>query len=210
MKRSLAAILFAWAALCVWSPAMAQDANAPAAAPAADSAGDNALNNIMTMDIPPEKLALGAKLVALTGTGRLFDELLPNIADQAKNNFIRANPQMQLGIISVVDKVAVQLVSRRKELDTYLARVWAAGFSEKEMQDLIDFYSSDTGKKFATEMPKILAVQTAAAQAWGKSVSEELTKKVQAELRAAMDAEQQALQNDVAGPAATPAPAPAQ
>ncbi len=39
------------------------------------------------------------QLVKLSGTARIFDEVLPNIADQAKNAFIRANPQMQLGII---------------------------------------------------------------------------------------------------------------
>ena len=107
----------------------------------------------------------------LTGTARLFDELLPNIADQAKNNFIRANPQMQLGIISVVDKVAVQMVSRRPELDQYLARVWASGFTEEEMQELIDFYSTETGKKYAIALPQLLAVQTAAAKEWAKSVA---------------------------------------
>jgi hypothetical protein len=108
---------------------------------------------------------------------------------------------MQLGIIDVVDRIAITLVSRRPELDEYLARVWASGFTNEEMQDLVDFYSSETGKKFAQVLPEVLAVQTAAAQEWAKSVSAELTRKVVAELRAAVAAEQKALQSDVAGPA---------
>ncbi len=201
MKRLFAASFFALAAVLCAAPGFAQDTTPPA------SGSDDAVNDILTKNISAESLALGKKLVDLSQTSRMFDVLLPNIADQAKNDFIRANPQMQLGIIGIVDKVAVQLVSRRPELDNYLARVWAAAFSDAEMQDLIDFFSTDTGKKFSVALPKLLAVQTAAAQDWGKSVAAELNTKVKAELEAAMSAEQQAIQNDVAGPAQAPAPA---
>ena len=61
----------------------------------------------------------------MSGTARIFDTLLPDVADQAKKAFIRANPQMQLGIITIVDKVALEMVNRRPELDRWLARIWA-------------------------------------------------------------------------------------
>jgi hypothetical protein len=131
---------------------------------------------------------------------------LPDIAEESKTNFIRANPQMQLGIIAVVDRVALTLVSRRPELNQYLAKVWASGFSDVEMQAIVDFYSTDVGKKFSAVLPQVLAVQTAAAQEWGKSIAAELNRKVQDELRAAMAAEQEALQSDIAGPADQLAP----
>ncbi len=201
MKCSRAAVILALAAVLCAPQAFAQDdgKKKPEGTP---------LDKIMTMEVSPEKLELAGKIVKMTGSSRLYDELLPNIADQAKNSFIRANPQMQLGIISVVDKIAVQMVSRRPELDQYLARVWASGFSEEELQQLIDFYSTDIGKKYAIALPQLLAVQTAAAERWAQSVSAELNKRVQAELKAAMAAESQALQSDVAGPAEDPAPEP--
>jgi hypothetical protein len=199
MKASLAALLIALLAILGAAPAYAQDA------PAED---DSALQKILNTELPPERMALAMKLVELNGTTRIFDEVLPTVAEQAKNQFIRANPQMQLGIIAVVDKIAVQMVSRRPELDRYLARIWAAGFSNEEMQSLIDFFSTDAGKKFSVALPQILAVQTSAAQEWGKSVSEELSIKVQAELKAAMAAEQNALQSDIAGPPPAPEVAP--
>jgi hypothetical protein len=195
MNRLLAALLVAGAASFGVGAASAQDA-AP-----------DAVEELTTKEIPQERMDLALKLVKLTGTSRTFDELLPNIADQAKNAFIRANPQMQLGIIDVVDRVALTLVSRRPELDQQLARVWASGFDEAELQQLIDFYSSDIGKKFADLHPKLLAVEMTAADRWGRSISAELTEKVSEELRAAMAAEQNALQGDTAGPEA---PAPVQ
>jgi uncharacterized protein len=199
MKATLAALVVVLGAI-LGSAASAQDAQ---------TSDQNALERVLETEISPESMALAMKLVQLSGTTRIFDEVLPTIAEDSKNRFIRANPQMQLGIIAVVDKIAVQMVSRRPELDQYLARVWASGFSNEEMQTLVDFYSSETGKKFSTALPQVLAVQTAAAQQWGKSVGEELNLKVQEELKRAMAAESEALQSDIAGPAAQE-PAPAQ
>lgn len=191
MKRSLAAFLFVLAAVSGGAPALAQQA----------VPGEEAVREIITGELPPETKALADKLVQITGTARMFDSLLPNIADQTKNEFIRSNPQMQLGIIAIVDKIAVELVGRRPELDAYLARVWASGFSNEEMQELIDFYSTETGTKFAQIQPQLLAVQTTAAEEWAKSVAEDMRERVRAELSASISAEQRALQNDIAGPA---------
>jgi hypothetical protein len=199
MKATLAALVVVLGAI-LGGAASAQDAQ---------TSDQNALERVLETEISSESMALAMKLVQLSGTTRIFDEVLPTIAEDSKNRFIRANPQMQLGIIAVVDKIAVQMVSRRPELDQYLARVWASGFSNEEMQTLVDFYSSETGKKFSTALPQVLAVQTAAAQEWGKSVGEELNVKVQEELKRAMAAESEALQSDIAGPAAQE-PAPAQ
>jgi hypothetical protein len=192
MKRSLAASIVVLAAVFGSAPVFAQspEASSPAA-----------VREIINTKLAPETKKLADRLVQIAGTARLFDALLPNIADSAKNGFIRANPQMQLGIIAVVDRVAVDLVSRRPELDDYLARVWASGFSNDELEDLITFYESDTGKKFAKLHGQLLAVQTAAAEDWAKSIADELDGRVRAELQAAMQAEQKALQSDIAGPA---------
>lgn len=205
MLRFLAALAIVIAAFAGLAPTFAQDA-----AGQPNKAGETQLKAVIEKELPPETKALAMQLVKLSGTGRAFDELLPSIAGQAKNGFIRANPQMQLGIIEVVDRVAVTLVSRRPELDSYLGRVWASGFSNEEMQDLIDFYSSETGKKFAMVFPEVLAVQTAAAQEWAKSVSAELTKKVVEVLRASVEAEQKALESDIAGPPPPSGEAPPQ
>jgi hypothetical protein len=207
MKRWLAASFVAAALSLGAGVGVAQEAEPQAAA--LPSPSPSALQELMEKELPESSLALGAQLVKLSGNSRMFDELLPNIADAAKNAFIRANPQMQLGIIGVVDRAAIDLVRRRPELDQLLSRVWANAFTEEEMQELIEFYSSDLGKKFAEQQPKLLGIEMAVADRWARSVGQELTQMVQDELRATMDAEQRALQGDVAGPAETP-PAPAQ
>ena len=200
MRGLIAALFVATAASVALVPALAQDA------PQTDP---SALETIVRGDISEQSMELAMQLVKLSGNSDTFNVLLPDIADQAKNAFIKANPQMQLGIIEVVDRIALSLVPRRPDLDQALARIWASGFTDEEMEELIDFYQTDTGKKFAELHPKLLTVQMATAQQWGRAVSAELTQKVSEELRAVMSAEQRALQGDIAGPATEP-PAPAQ
>jgi len=195
MKRMLAALVVATAALGCCAPALAQQ----------EGGGTAALQELLKKDIPQEKIDRAMQLVRLSGMSRTFDQMLPTIADQAKNAFIRANPQMQLGIIEVVDRIALTMVSRRPELDQELARIWAAGYTDEELDQLIEFYNSDIGKKFADLQPKMLAVEVTAAQEWGRSVANELTTKVSDELKAFMAAEQQMLQGG--DPGAAPAPA---
>jgi hypothetical protein len=195
MRRWLSALVIAVGTGLV--PALAQDTQ------------QSPLQNIIEGELPEETLELAMQLVRITGTARTFDELLPNIADQAKQAFIRANPQMQLGIIEIVDRIALTLVSRRPELDDYLARVWASGFTNEEMQELIDFYSSETGRKYAELLPELLAVQMSAAQEWGRDVGAELTQRVAEELRATIEAEESEMTGDAPqAPAPAPAPAP--
>jgi hypothetical protein len=157
-------------------------------------------------EIPQESIDLAKQLVRLSGNARAFDQLLPNIADQTKNLFIRANPQMQLGIISIVDRLALTLVPRRSELDEQLARIWASGFSDDEMLELIAFYESDTGKKFAEVYPKLLAVEVAAAEQWSASVGEELTRLVRDELQSIIQSEQDLLTGGGSPPPEAPQP----
>lgn len=183
MKSFVVATLSA-AALLLTQPALAQEA--PVAA-------DTILREPAN-EPTPETLELAKKLVRLSGAGRTFDELLPNIAEQAKNTFIRSNPQMQLGIITVVDKVALDMVARRPELDTALERIWASAFNEEQLEELIAFYNSETGKRFAAIQPRLIAAQMSAAQNWSGDISEEMTQRVAEELRAQLANEAKAME----------------
>lgn len=184
MKLFVVATLSA-AALLLTQPGFAQEDPAVAA---------DAIMREPANEPTPETLELAGELVKLSGTGRTFDELLPNIADQAKNTFIRSNPQMQLGIIGVVDKVALDMVARRPELDAALERIWATAFNEEQLEELIAFYNSETGKRFAAIQPRLIAAQMSAAQNWTADVSEEMTQRVAEELRTQLANEAKAME----------------
>jgi hypothetical protein len=195
MNPLLAVLIAALAAFGAAQPVLAQESAAPAAEAAQQQPPEPSL----------EALELAQTLSDLTGTRRTYDTLLPNIADRAKTTFIRANPQMQLGIIDVVDKVALELVERRAELDRELARVWAIAFTEDELKELIAFYETETGKKLSSRHSKILALQMAQADRWAQAISAEMAQKVREQLQTEVRSEAQSLQG--AAPAAPAAPA---
>ncbi len=148
-------------------------------------------------EIDAEELALARQVMTASRTGRPFDELLPNIADQAKTTFIRSNPQMQLGIIEIVDKVALDLVVYREDLEVRLTEVWALAFDKDELRVLLEFYNTPTGKKFGAIMPRILTSQLGLAEIWSRELSEEMHKRVGDELTKMAKAEAKKLE---AGP----------
>jgi hypothetical protein len=172
MVRLLAAIAIAFAAWTAGYPAAAQEIDA-------------------------EELALAGQILTASRAGRPFDKILPNLADQAKTTFIRSNPQMQLGIIEVVDKVALDLVSRREDLDARLTEVWALTFDKDELRTLLDFYNTPAGKKFGALMPRLLSAQMGVAENWSRELSQEMHQRVSEELTAMNKAEAKRLE---AGP----------
>ena len=157
---------------------------------------------VTAQEIDAEELALARQVLNASRSGRPFDGLLPDIADRAKTTFIRSNPQMQLGIIDVVDKVALDLVSRREDLDVDLTEVWALAFDKDELIVLLDFYNSPAGRKFGAIMPRILSAQVGIADIWSRELSEEIYKQVRDELKAIAKAEKRRLE---AGGGADPA-----
>ncbi|SER44763.1 hypothetical protein SAMN05216548_11911 [Faunimonas pinastri] len=186
MNRLLASVVIGLAAFQMVHPAFAQS-TAPAAASAKQNFPDPA-------KVDPAKLELAKQLIKLNGSSREFDVILPNIADQAKTTFIRANPQMQLGIIDVVDKIALSMVDRRAELDDRLAAVWAQSFDQDELQKLVDFYQSPLGKKFSDAQPNVIGTQVRVAQLWAQQISEDMTKQIAAQLKTAVASEAKQLE----------------
>lgn len=177
-------------ALALALPAAAQDQQQPSE----DDISARISQALEEDPIDPERLRLARRVLDATDVTRPFDEILPDIADQAKTTLIRSNPQMQLGIINVVDRVALEMVERRAELENIMARIWAETFSDEELEELLGFYQSPIGRKYAQEFPLLLRAQIGAAEWWSRDISEDMFRRVQRELQQMAEAEGQQLQ----------------
>jgi uncharacterized protein len=177
-------------ALALALPAAAQDQQQPSE----DDISARISQALEEDPIDPERLRLARRVLDATDVTRPFDEILPDIADRAKTTLIRSNPQMQLGIINVVDKVALEMVERRAELENIMARIWAESFSDEELEELLAFYQSPIGQKYAQEFPLLLRAQIGAAEWWSREISEDMFRRVQRELQQMAEAEGQQLQ----------------
>ncbi|CDO46646.1 hypothetical protein AT246_06685 [Bartonella henselae] len=111
-----------------------------------------------------------------------FDSFLPTAARDLKNELIGDDPNLATAISEIVDKQALALVKRRSDLEKEIAQVYAKYFTQEELDAITAFYSSDTGKKFLTEVPSIARDAYSTFDAWRSSIMQDLVKNVKKEM----------------------------
>lgn len=70
-----------------------------------------------------------------------------------------------------------------EEIINKIVPVYSQHFSEKEIDDLIAFYNSSTGKKIVSEMPSILNESMAIGQAWGSDLAKRIQEEMEKEFK---------------------------
>ncbi|RWF21450.1 MAG: DUF2059 domain-containing protein, partial [Mesorhizobium sp.] len=128
--RRLSTILAASVVLALSSPAFAQDVS------------------------ESHLKAARAAVVAIHATDS-FDNILPQAAAALESQLIQKNPDMQELIAKTVTEKAMSLAARRADLEKEAAMAYAKVFSEKELNDIAAFYSSDSGKKLLDSGPAV-------------------------------------------------------
>ncbi len=107
-----------------------------------------------------------------------LDEILPQIADDAKTLFIRSNPDIIDEINEITNEVALDMVSRRVDLDRAVIKIWVDRFSIEELNKIEEFFESDVGIKLNELTPETTALMSVEAVHWREEISAELYQKV--------------------------------
>ena len=137
----------------------------------------------LAQEISQSHLAAALAVVNATVATQSFDTRLPQIANEVANRLIRQRPDLHKEITDAVQATALKLAVRRKDLDVDVARVYAKTFSEDELKTIGAFLSSDAGKKYQTEGPKVFAETFDTVQRWSDRVGAELLDKSREELK---------------------------
>lgn len=122
------------------------------------------------------------RLVNTTKALGAFDDILPVLSEQTKTLFIQSDPSRTQEMTDVTDKVALNLAKKRSELNKVIYEIWARRFSEQELTELADFYSTPLGIKLADQGPSITALAIGAARQWQDMISTEMVSIVREEL----------------------------
>jgi hypothetical protein len=138
-------------------------------------------------------------ITALNVTDR-YDNILPNLAERLKAQFIQASPNFQGQISNVVDEQALVLAPRRADLEKEAATIYAKSFSADELKSISTFFNTETGKKLLTTQPLVSRELTKAAEIWANGISRDLTNQSSEKLRGIIDA------NPIQAPVVAPAP----
>ncbi|MBP1846059.1 hypothetical protein J2046_004333 [Rhizobium petrolearium] len=164
-------------------------------------------------EVSEAQLAAAREAIASLNVTDRYDNILPNLAERLKAQFIQASPNFQEQISNVVDEQALALAPRRADLEKEAATIYAKSFSTDELKAISTFFNTDTGKKLLNTQPLVTRELVKAAEIWANGISRDLTNQSTTKLRGIIDAAQ--IPAPVVDPApadvqaATPIPAPA-
>jgi len=165
----------AFALGCLAGPAAAQQPGGAAPGAAAPAAPPRA--------VTPSAVATAKELLTVKGATNMFDPLVPGMIESTKNTFLPMNPGLFKDFNEVAAKLRTEFAPRRDEIVDEIARLYAQRFSGAEMKDVIAFYKSAVGKKFAAEEPAVIDQGLARAEAWSKKVSDDVLTRFRAEMK---------------------------
>ncbi len=132
--------------------------------------------------ISESHLAAARKVAAATKVLEPFDDILPLLAEQTRTAFIQSDPTRAEEIIEITQNVALALAPKRTELNNQIYKAWAETFTEDELNQLTEFYSTDLGQKLTKSIPNITVFSVSAAREWQDKISTEMVTLVQEEL----------------------------
>lgn len=117
--------------------------------------------------------AARAAISAINATAQ-FDNILPGLAEQLKNQLIQATPNYQGEITASVDEQALALAGRRGDLEKEAATIYAKTFTVEELNAITAFYTSPAGKKLLSDGPIATREMAKAADIWAAGISRDL------------------------------------
>jgi len=133
-------------------------------------------------EIAESHLKAARAAVSALGSTAEFDNILPQAAQALKNELINKNPDMVQLISQTVDKKALDLASRRGDLEKEAATIYAKVFSEQELTEIATFYTGAAGKKLLQDGNIAFRELAQAANIWQRGLARDLAQQVGEEL----------------------------
>ena len=126
---------------------------------------------------------LARQAVELSGVIRGFEGAVPSVFNQVYGIYIQQNPDLSKEIAGVLQELIPEFDKRKEEIVGILASVYATKFTEAELNDLIAFYNSPTGKKFVTTTGDIGKESLGKIQEWSLALNKQLSDRLKAEMK---------------------------
>jgi len=105
----------------------------------------------LAQEISPDQLALARKYVDLTDKVDVYGTTIANVAARTLQQILKLNPGIQQQATDVVTDVVKSYKNQRSQLMDQVARIYAQHFTQDEMQQIVNFYSSPAGQKLADQ-----------------------------------------------------------
>ena len=112
-----------------------------------------------------------------------YDDILPNAAATLNRELIQKNPDLTGDITSIVDSKALELASRRADLERESALAFARVLSEEDLNAIAAFYNSQAGLNLLKQGPIATREVAKAAEIWQNGIARDLAEAVAKEMQ---------------------------
>jgi hypothetical protein len=130
-----------------------------------------------------EHIALARAVLDFTGARKSFDNVVPKLLTDARNNVLRTRPTLQADLDLAAMEVAKKMAAADEELVNSIAVVYAQKFTEAELKEIAGFYQSPAGKKMVAELPNVLQESYKHMQEWSRKMSIDVMTNLRAEMK---------------------------
>ncbi|MGI9493641.1 MAG: DUF2059 domain-containing protein [Geminicoccaceae bacterium] len=129
-----------------------------------------------------EPIELARQLIQLsqkkTSAKQLFDAMIPHLTSMALSQNSNLNEEEIAKFKSIMQEELYAAIPEFLELN---AKTYASKFTESELQDVIDFYESPTGRKFQELAPELAQESIKHGQVIGIRVGERAAERLKAD-----------------------------
>ncbi|MEL6751699.1 MAG: DUF2059 domain-containing protein [Pseudomonadota bacterium] len=147
------------------------------------------LSAASAQEISESHMAAARKALASTNATKPYDQILFNQSAQLKNNLTAQAPNLTDEISVIVDEEAIAIAPRRADLENEAAKLFANTFTEAELGQISDFFSSDAGSKYLDATPILARELGRVARIWANGITRDMGIKVQERVSALTPAE---------------------
>lgn len=130
-----------------------------------------------------EKRADIERLLAMTQAQTIGQQMSQAMVGQFTNAVRASNPNIPDDVLAVLPEAVNSVIEENMpELMSRMAGLYDEHFTHDDIRGLIEFYSSEVGRRFIEAQPAITQQSMAIGQAWGQSLGPEIQQRVQERL----------------------------
>lgn len=129
------------------------------------------------------RLASARAFMAVTGSTRQFDEIMPLLGRQLEQAFVNLAPQRGDEVRAVMKEVLSRVIARKGELVERIAAIYADSLTAADLDELARFYTTGVGARLVAAQSEITKRSVAEGQRWGAAIGREIEAEMRRELK---------------------------
>jgi uncharacterized protein len=139
--------------------------------------------SVRAQEPTPAALAAAREMLVVKGGIAFFEPVVPGVIESVKNTFLPTNPNLSRELDEVAALLHKDFESKRAEVLTNVAKIFAKHFTEQELKQITAFYKTPIGQKMIKEEPAAIEESLMMTQQWGDAFSEVVMARFRAEMR---------------------------